>query len=60
MNRVTNTQDENSELRQRFLQDDTSGGELLVIDRQRGYIFSTMRGGVNNWYDRHEGSGYNY
>jgi hypothetical protein len=35
-------------------------GELLVIDRQRGYIFYTMRGGVNDRYDRHKGSGYNY
>jgi hypothetical protein len=32
-NRVTNTQDDSSEPRQRFIQDDTSGGELLVIDK---------------------------
>jgi hypothetical protein len=60
MNRVMNMQDESSELRRRFLQDNTSGGELLVLDRQRGYIFYTMRGGVNNGYDRREGSGYDY
>jgi hypothetical protein len=59
MNRVTNTQDESFELRRRFLQDDTSGGDLLVIDRQRGYIFYTMRGGVNDRYDGC-GSGYDY
>jgi hypothetical protein len=35
-------------------------GELLVIDRQRGYIFYTMRGGVNDGYDGHEDSGYDY
>jgi hypothetical protein len=60
MNRVTNTQDESPELRKRFIRDDTSGGELLVIDRQRGYIFYTMRGGVNDGYDRCEGLGYDY
>jgi hypothetical protein len=32
----------------------------LLVDRQRGYIFYTMRGGVNNGYDGHKGSGYNY
>jgi hypothetical protein len=53
-------QDESSELGQRFIQDDMSGGELLVINRQRGYIFYTMRGGVNNGYDRCKGSGYDY
>jgi hypothetical protein len=36
-----------------------SGGEL-VIDRQRGYISYTMRGGVNKGYDRHKGLGYDY
>jgi hypothetical protein len=60
VNRVMNTQDESSELRRRFIQDDTSGGELLVFDRQRGYIFYTMRGGVNDRYDGREGSGYDY
>jgi hypothetical protein len=44
MNRVTNIQGESSELRRRFIQDNMSGGELLVIDRQRGYIFYTERG----------------
>jgi hypothetical protein len=34
MNRVMNMQDESSELRQRFLRDDTSGGKPLGIDRQ--------------------------
>jgi hypothetical protein len=38
--------DESSELRRRLIRDDMSGGELLVIHRQRGYIFYTMRGGV--------------
>jgi hypothetical protein len=47
-----NMQDKSSELRQRFIQDDMSGGELLVFDRQRGYILYTMRGGVNDGYDR--------
>jgi hypothetical protein len=37
-----------------------SRGELLVIDKYRGYIYYTMRGGVNNGYDRHEGLGYDY
>jgi hypothetical protein len=60
MNRVMNMQDESSELRRRFLQDDMSGGKLLVVDRQRRYIFYTMRGGVNDRYDRCEGSGYDY
>jgi hypothetical protein len=36
MNRVRSTQDESSELRQRLIQDNMSGGELLVVDRQRG------------------------
>jgi hypothetical protein len=31
MNRVTSTQDESSELRHRLIQDNTSGGELLVF-----------------------------
>jgi hypothetical protein len=60
MNRVMNMQDESSGLRRRLIRDDMSGGELLVIDRQRGYIFYTMRGGVNNGYDGCEGSGYDY
>jgi hypothetical protein len=60
MNRVMNTQDESSKLKRRFIRDDTSRGELLVIDRQRGYILYTMRGGVNDRYDGHEGSGYDY
>jgi hypothetical protein len=47
-------------LRQRLIQVDMSGGKFLVIDRPRGYIFYTMRGGVNNRYDGHEGSGYDY
>jgi hypothetical protein len=34
-----------------------SGGELLV---KRGYIFYTMRGGLNDRYDRHKGSGHDY
>jgi hypothetical protein len=51
MNRVINIQDKCSELRQRFIQGNMSGSELLVIDRQRGYIFYTMRGGVNNGHD---------
>jgi hypothetical protein len=42
------------------VRDDMSGGELLVIDRQRGYIFYTMRGGVNDGYNGHEGLGYDY
>jgi hypothetical protein len=33
VDRVTSTQDEGSELRQRLIRDDTSGGELLVIGR---------------------------
>jgi hypothetical protein len=37
-----------------------SGAELLVIDRQREYIFYTMRGGVNDGYDGCKGSGYDY
>jgi hypothetical protein len=37
-----------------------SGGELPVIDRQRGYIFCTIRGGVNDGYDGCKGSGYDY
>jgi hypothetical protein len=60
MNRVMSTQDKSSELRQRLIQDDMSGGELLVIDKQRGYIFYTMRGGVNDRYDGCKGSGYDY
>jgi hypothetical protein len=60
MNRVTSTQDKSSEKRHRFIRDDMSGGELLIFDRQRGYIFYTMGGGVNNGYDGCEGSGYNY
>jgi hypothetical protein len=60
MNRVMNIQDESSELTRRFIQDNMSGGELLVIDRQRGYIFYTMRGGVNDGYDGCEASGYDY
>jgi hypothetical protein len=52
--------DESSELMRRLIQDDTSGGELLIIDESRGYIFYTMRGGVNNRYDRHKSSGYDY
>jgi hypothetical protein len=30
---VMDTQDESSELRRRLIQDNTSGGELLVIDK---------------------------
>jgi hypothetical protein len=60
MNRVMSTQDESSELRQRLIQDNMSGGELLVIDRQRGYIFYTMRGGVDDGYDGCKGLGYDY
>jgi hypothetical protein len=60
MTRVTNMQDKSSELRRRFIRDEMSGGELLVIDRQRGYIFYTMRGGVNDGYDGCEGSEYDY
>jgi hypothetical protein len=33
MNRVKSAQDESSELRQRLIQGDMSGGELLVIDK---------------------------
>jgi hypothetical protein len=58
--RVTSTEDESSELMQRFIPDNMSGGELLVLYIQRGYVFYTMRGGVNNEYDKHEGSGYDY
>jgi hypothetical protein len=36
------------------------GEELLLIDKYRGYIFYTMRRGVNNGYNRCEGSGYDY
>jgi hypothetical protein len=32
-NRVTNMWDESSELMRRLIRDDTSGGELLVIDK---------------------------
>jgi hypothetical protein len=32
-NRVTSMQDGSPELMQRLIQDDTSGGELLVIDK---------------------------
>jgi hypothetical protein len=48
MNRVTSTLGESSGLMQRLIQDNMSGGELLVIDKSRGYIFYTMRGGLNN------------
>jgi hypothetical protein len=45
MNRVMNTQDKSSELRQRLIRDDMSGGELLVIDRQRGvHLLYYVRG----------------
>jgi hypothetical protein len=33
MNRVTNMRDESFELKRRLIQGDTSGGELLVIDK---------------------------
>jgi hypothetical protein len=55
-----NTRDKSSELRRRLIQDNMSGGEVLVLDRQRGYIFYTMRGGVNDGYDGCKGSGYDY
>jgi hypothetical protein len=58
MNRVTSMWDKSSELRRRLIRDDMSGGELLVIDRQRGYIFYTMRVGVNNGYDGCKSLGY--
>jgi hypothetical protein len=48
VNRVTSAWDESSELRRRLIRDDTSGEELLVFDKSRGYIFYTMRGGLNN------------
>jgi hypothetical protein len=60
MNRVTSMQDGSSELRRRLIQDNMSGGELSVIDRQRGYIFYTMRRCLNDGYDRCKGSGYDY
>jgi hypothetical protein len=43
-----------------LIQCDTRGGELLVIDKLWGYIFYTMRRGLNDGYDGHEGSGYDY
>jgi hypothetical protein len=42
------------------MQDNMSGGELLAVDKYRGYIFYTMRGGVNDRYDGCEDSGYDY
>jgi hypothetical protein len=43
-----------------LIQDDTSGEELLVFIKSRGYIFYTMRMGLNDGYDGCEGSGYDY
>jgi hypothetical protein len=45
---VTNARDKSSDLRRTLIRYDTSGGELLVINKKRGYIFYTMRGGLNN------------
>jgi hypothetical protein len=60
MNRVMSMRDKSSQLKRRFIRDNMSGGELLVIAKYRGYIFYTMRGGLNDGYDGHEGSGYDY
>jgi hypothetical protein len=37
-----------------------SGGELLLFDCNRGYMFYTMRRGLSEGYDGCEGSGYDY
>jgi hypothetical protein len=38
----------------------TSGGELLLVYYNRGYIFYTTRRGLSEGYDGHEGSEYDY
>jgi hypothetical protein len=45
---------------QRLIQDDMSGGELLVVDRKRGYIFYTMVRSLNDGYNGCEDSRYDY
>jgi hypothetical protein len=37
-----------------------SEGEVLFLYCNRGYMFYTMRRGLREGYDGHEGSGYDY